>query len=52
MVNRMPDQLRKRPRDPNQLAKLVVDVAAGAVEDKDEDRDQGKNPHAVAFRSA
>ena len=48
----MPTRSSTRPRDPNQLAKLVVDVAAGAVEDKDEDRDQGKNPHAVAFRSA
>ena len=24
---------RKRPRDPNQLAKLIVDIASGAVED-------------------
>ena len=23
----------KRPRDPNQLAKLVIDIAAGEVED-------------------
>ena len=39
---------RKRPRDPNQLAKLVADIATGAVEDR-EDRDAGKNPHAVAL---
>jgi hypothetical protein len=25
--------MTKRPRDPNQLAKLVVDIAAGEVED-------------------
>jgi hypothetical protein len=26
---------RKRPRDPNQLAKLIVDIPSGAVEDRD-----------------
>ena len=25
----MPDRLRKRPRDPNRLAKLIVDIATG-----------------------
>ncbi len=31
----MHDRSRKRrPRDPNQLAKLVVDIATGAVEDR------------------
>ncbi len=25
--------MRKRPRDPNQLAKLIVDIATGEVED-------------------
>ena len=29
-------KLRKRPRDPNQLGKLVVDIAAGQVEDQAE----------------
>jgi hypothetical protein len=30
----MPDRSRKpRPRDPNQLAKLVIDIATGQVED-------------------
>jgi hypothetical protein len=33
----MPDRSRKRPRDPNQLAKLVVDIATGQVEDTPED---------------
>lgn len=37
----------KRPRDPNQLAKMIVDIASGEVEDKDPDA--GKNPHAVAL---
>ncbi len=37
----------KRPRDPSQLAKLVVDIATGAAQDADPDF--GKNPHAVAL---
>lgn len=36
----------KRPRDPNQLAKLIVDIATGQVEDPDPDA--GKNPQAIA----
>jgi hypothetical protein len=30
----MPDRPRKRPRDPNQLGKLIVDIATGAVEEE------------------
>jgi hypothetical protein len=41
----MPDRSRKRPRDPNQLGKLIVDFATGEVEDTPEDT--GKNPAAV-----
>jgi hypothetical protein len=41
----MPDRSRKRPRDPNQLGKLVVDLATGEAEDQDPDA--GKDPHAV-----
>ncbi|MFI4991611.1 MAG: histone H1 [Solirubrobacterales bacterium] len=29
----MPDRSRKRPRDPNQLGKLIVDIATGEAED-------------------
>jgi hypothetical protein len=43
----MPDRSRKRPRDPNQLAKLIVDIATGEVEDTP--ADDGKNPAAVAL---
>ena len=32
----MTEPRRKRPRDPAQLAKFVIDVATGAVEDKPE----------------
>lgn len=31
----MSDSRKKRPRDPNQLAKLVVDLATGEVDDVD-----------------
>jgi hypothetical protein len=41
----MPDRSRKRPRDPNQLGKLIVDIATGEVEDTAPD--DGKNPAAV-----
>ena len=34
------------PANPNQLAKLITDIAAGEADDKRED---GKNPHAVAL---
>jgi hypothetical protein len=43
----MPDRSRKRPRDSNQLAKLVVDIATGEVHV--EDQRDGKNPAAVAL---
>jgi hypothetical protein len=35
----------KRPRDPNQLGKLIADIATGEVEDPP--ADAGKNPLAV-----
>jgi len=41
----MPDRSR-RPRDPNQLAKLIVDIATGEVEDTPPE-DTGKNAAAV-----
>jgi hypothetical protein len=43
----MPDRSRKRPRDPNQLGKLIVDLATGeAVE---QSKNTGKDPAAVAL---
>jgi hypothetical protein len=45
----MPDRSRKRPRDPNQLAKSIVDIATGQVEDIDDPPESGKNPAAVAL---
>jgi hypothetical protein len=39
---------KKRPRDTNQLAKFIVDIASGDVEDRaPTPEEQGKNPHAV-----
>lgn len=43
----MPDRSRKRPRDPNQLGKMIVDLATG--EATETDPDAGKNPAAVAL---
>lgn len=37
----------KRPRDPNQLAKLLVDLATGEKTEPAEE--STKNPHAVAL---
>ena len=41
----------RRPRDPNQLAKRIVDIATGEVEDKARavSRDEGKYPAAVSL---
>jgi hypothetical protein len=37
----------KRPKDPNQLGKLIADIAVGNT--KDVDYDSGKDPAAVAL---
>lgn len=40
----------KRPRDPSQLARHIVDVATGVVEDRDPTpEEQGKDPNAAAL---
>jgi hypothetical protein len=31
----MPENRRKRPRDPAQLAKLMIDIASGEIEDRE-----------------
>lgn len=43
----MPDRSRKRPRDINQLAKFLTDVATGQIEIPK--TDEGKNAAAVAL---
>lgn len=43
----MPDRSRKRPRDPNQLGKLIVDLATGEAEEPNPD--EGKDPAAVSL---
>lgn len=40
----------KRPRDPNQLAKSIIDIATGEKPDRDPTpEEQGKDPAAVAL---
>lgn len=38
-----------RPRDPNQLAKFIVDIATGETPRDAAPTDDGKNPAAVAL---
>jgi hypothetical protein len=46
----MAEARRKRPRDPNQLGKLVVDIATGEVNDRPPTpEEQGKDPAAVSL---
>jgi hypothetical protein len=41
---------RKRPRDPNQLGKLIIDIATGQVEDRPlSAEERGKDPAASAM---
>jgi hypothetical protein len=39
--------MKKRPRDANQLGKLIIDIATGQVPDKSDERE--KDPAAVAL---
>ena len=41
------DKHPKRPRDPNQLAKSIIDIATGQT--GEHDPDAGKDPAAVAL---
>ena len=44
------NSLPKRPRDPNQLAKSIIDIATGEKPDRDPTpEEQGKDPAAVAL---
>jgi hypothetical protein len=45
----MPDRSSKRPTDPNQLAKLMVDIATGGARDAISSTKASKNPAAVAL---
>lgn len=41
---------KKRPRDPNQLGKMIVDISVGEVEDRAPTaEEQGKDPAAVSL---
>ena len=39
----------KRPRDTNQLAKFITDLATGDASEPVSDKDKGKDPAAVAL---
>jgi len=46
----MPENRRKRPRDPAQLAKLMIDIASGEVEDREPTpEERGVDPAASAM---
>jgi hypothetical protein len=46
----MAQEHRKRPRDPNQLGKAIVDIATGEVEDRPPTpEEQGKDPAAATL---
>ena len=45
----MPNRSSNRPSDPNQLAKLVVDIATGQTADSSHSPQYVKNPAAVAL---
>ena len=43
-------QMKKRPRDPNQLAKSIIGIATGQIEDREPTpEEQGKDPAAFAM---
>ncbi|MGZ4339374.1 MAG: histone H1 [Gaiellaceae bacterium] len=44
----MPDRSRKRPKDANELGKLIVDLATGNAEEPAEEA-ESKDPAAVAL---
>jgi hypothetical protein len=46
----MAETRRKRPRDPAQLAKLMIDIASGEIEDREPTpEERGKDPAAAAL---
>jgi hypothetical protein len=49
----MPGRSRKpRPRDPNQLAKIIVDIATGQIDDKADSRPQDADKDPPSSPSA
>ena len=45
----MPTRPSKRPRDVNQLAKMIVDMSTGELPKEDPPEEREKNPAAVAL---
>jgi hypothetical protein len=49
-IRTMPENRLKRPRDPAQLAKLMIDIASGEVEDREPTpEERGVDPAASAM---
>lgn len=50
MTDQAPPKKPKRPRDANQLARRIVDIASGETEDREPTpEEQGKDPAAVSL---
>lgn len=50
MTDQAPPKKSKRPRDTNQLARRIVDIATGDVDDREPTpEEQGKDPAAVSL---
>lgn len=50
MTDQAPPKKPKRPRDANQLARRIVDIATGETEDREPTPlEQGKDPAAVSL---
>ena len=45
----MPSRSSKRPRDLNELAKLIIDLATGEAQEEQPPIERQKNPAAVAL---
>lgn len=50
MTDQAPPKKSKRPRDANQLARRIVDIATGEADDREPTpEEQGKDPAAVSL---
>lgn len=45
----MPTRASKRPKDANQLAKMIVDMSTGEIPKEEPPQEREKNPAAVAL---
>jgi len=50
MAQHQMTKLLKRPRDPAQIAKLMIDIASGQVEDREPTPETGLRSHEASSR--